>query len=61
MDKAKQYNVTYIDLYEERNKDEFLKDPKKYFAKDMFHPSSDGYGLWYKKFKETLKENKIEL
>lgn len=56
---ARENGAIYIDLFKERDKDEFLKDPKKYFAKDMLHPSSDGYGLWYQEFKKTLEENKL--
>lgn len=39
--------VHYIDLYQPRETDIFLTDPKKYFASDSFHPSADGYAVWY--------------
>lgn len=39
--------VIYIDLFKEATDDPFYKEPLKYHAKDLFHPSSEGYGLWY--------------
>ncbi len=39
--------VKYVDLFRERSEDPFLKDPQKYYAPDMLHPSNEGYGLWY--------------
>lgn len=45
---------TYVNLYEPRDKDPFLKDPEKYLAKDGLHPSSEGYRLWFEKVKNVL-------
>ncbi|MBI2411181.1 MAG: GDSL family lipase [Candidatus Kerfeldbacteria bacterium] len=39
--------VQYIDLYREKKDDPFAQDPKRYYAADSFHPSSDGYAAWY--------------
>ena len=47
--------VEYIDLYRSRENDPFYQHPGKYYAADMFHPSGDGYGLWYGKCKEKLQ------
>ncbi len=38
-------SVTYIDLFKEVEDDTFSKDIDKYYADDLFHPSSDGYGV----------------
>lgn len=47
-------NVAYVDLFKERKDDEFAKDPQKYYAADNFHPSSNGYALWFEKMKTVL-------
>jgi lysophospholipase L1-like esterase len=52
---ADELDVEYIDLFREREHDPFNENPRKYYAADMFHPSGDGYGLWYGKCKEQLQ------
>ncbi len=52
---AKHPNATYIDLFEEAAEDTFSKDIKRYYAPDFFHPSGDGYGVWYTKLRLQLK------
>lgn len=44
---AKQFHVDYVDLFHEKDEDPFAQDPKKYYAKDFFHPSDDGYAFWF--------------
>ncbi len=44
---SKHKNVSYVDLYLDRNDDPFEKDLKKYYAPDSFHLTDDGYGVWY--------------
>ncbi len=44
---AKHDNITYVDLFKERKDDVFLTDIKRYYATDLFHPSGEGYGVWY--------------
>ncbi len=51
---AAEQDVAYVDLYKKRKDDVFLTDPKRYYASDFFHPSGDGYGVWYKRVRETL-------
>ncbi len=41
--------ITYVDLFAEPAVDEVANDPDRYIASDGLHPSSEGYGLWYKK------------
>jgi lysophospholipase L1-like esterase len=52
---ADELEVEYIDLFREREHDPLNKDPRKYYAADMFHPFGDGYGLWYSKCKDQLQ------
>ncbi len=40
-------NVSFVDLYLDRNEDPFEKNLTKYYAPDSFHLTSDGYGVWY--------------
>lgn len=49
---AKDAGAIYVDLFTERSDDPFLKDPQKFHAPDMLHPSSAGYGIWYSKLSE---------
>lgn len=51
---AKQQNITYVDLYREGADDPFAREPLRYHATDLFHPSGEGYGLWYADLKKTL-------
>jgi len=44
---AKGEGVTYVDLFRERREDPFLDDPARYYAKDLLHPGSEGYRVWY--------------
>lgn len=48
-------DVYYADIFRTRSNDPFAKDPKKYYAADMFHPSSDGYADWYGFVKSIVK------
>ena len=47
-------SVSYIDLYKERSSDIFISDVKKYYAEDRFHPSSDGYLVWFTELEKVL-------
>ena len=46
--------VTYVDLLIEGENDPFAKDPARYYAKDFFHLSGEGYGLWYAELEKVL-------
>ncbi len=39
--------VDYVDLFHEAAEDPFAKDPNKYYAEDLFHPSDEGYQFWF--------------
>ncbi len=51
---ASQGNIRYTDLFRERSDDPFARDPQKYYAADMFHPSDAGYLDWF-----TLMEKEL--
>ncbi len=51
---AARRNALYVDLYEPRGRDLFLKDPDRYLSKDGLHPSSEGYALWFEKVRVVL-------
>jgi lysophospholipase L1-like esterase len=44
--------VQHVDLFKPRNEDPFLEDKSRYFAPDFFHPSAEGYRLWYSEIKK---------
>lgn len=54
MDAARRYGAHYIDLYQDREDDIFLKDPDLYYAGDYMHPSEEGYKWWFEKIKEKI-------
>ncbi len=49
--------VQYVDLYKDRAHDVFLTDINRYYSPDHFHPSGDGYGVWYAAIKHALDMN----
>jgi lysophospholipase L1-like esterase len=44
--------VFYIDMFMQVKQDPFYLEPEKYYAADNFHPSADGYQLWYRDIKK---------
>ena len=40
-------SVPYVDIFREIKDDPFAENPEKYYAEDIFHPSSAGYADWY--------------
>jgi lysophospholipase L1-like esterase len=58
---AKANGVYYVDLFQERGSDLFLKDVPKYYAPDLLHPSADGYRWWYERIRQTLDEAGVVL
>ena len=57
---AGEKGALYVDLFEERENDAFLKDKQKYYAPDYLHLTGAGYKVWYEKIQSTLKENNIK-
>lgn len=55
MEEVKKYpNITYVDLFVDEVNDVFQKDALRYYAEDSFHPSKEGYGLWFGKLEEAI-------
>jgi lysophospholipase L1-like esterase len=51
MNAAAHQGIEYVDLFQEKDKDPFLKNPNLCYAPDFLHPGSEGYRLWYKEVK----------
>lgn len=54
MQKAKEHGVIYVDLFQSPQDDPFAQHPEVHYASDDFHPSDEGYGVWYRKIKSAL-------
>ncbi len=46
--------VTYVDLLQEGVDDIFLEDVSRYYSVDHFHPSGEGYRVWFEKIEKVL-------
>jgi acyl-CoA thioesterase-1 len=51
---GKHPHVRYVDLYKDGKYDPFEANIKKYYSNDGFHPSGDGYEVWYEEIKTKL-------
>ncbi len=47
-------NVLYAEYFKQKSKDQFYLNSKKYQAEDFFHPSSEGYAIWYIELKKAI-------
>ncbi len=48
--------VIFVDVFvAEREQDPFALDPARYHAPDGLHPSSEGYALWYERWKQRWR------
>jgi lysophospholipase L1-like esterase len=56
---ADRRNALYIDIY--GAPDKFSEDPTRYYAADEFHPSGDGYGLWFEIVRPALEKRWPEM
>ncbi len=61
LQKAKETGVLYVDLFQEREDDFFLKDINKYYSVDHLHPSGAGYRWWYDNIRKTLTQSGVKL
>ncbi|WOJ92594.1 SGNH/GDSL hydrolase family protein [Congregibacter variabilis] len=58
LEAASNKNVHFLDLLRlSKEGSPFKKNPKKYYAKDGLHPSSDGYGVWYQNLRSSTPLN----
>lgn len=46
---------TVLNLHPEESVDPYAQEPKKYFAADSFHPSSQGYRVWFEEIDRIHK------
>lgn len=53
-EEADKLGVQYVDLFMEKDKDPFALEPSRYHAPDLFHPSGEGYGIWYGELEKML-------
>lgn len=44
----------YIEIFDEREVDPFIREPELYLAADLFHPSSTGYKYWFTKVESQI-------
>ena len=51
---AKHAQAQYVDLFREKKDEVFNTDIPRYYAADHFHPSAEGYAVWYTQFKPLL-------
>ncbi len=58
---AKEKDVLYVNLYQDRREDLFLQDVDKYYSPDHLHPNGNGYKWWYDNIRKTLNEAQIKL
>ncbi|OGC88451.1 hypothetical protein A2419_01775 [Candidatus Adlerbacteria bacterium RIFOXYC1_FULL_48_26] len=57
---ADKEGAVYVNLYESPKSDPFRADPDTYLAIDGFHPSSEGYGLWFERLEATVQEHEAK-
>ncbi|NCP66674.1 hypothetical protein GW756_00005 [bacterium] len=55
LEKTAAYGVAFVDLYSNGVNVEFGKEPVRYHSPDSFHPSDEGYELWYESLKMNFK------
>lgn len=53
---SKRLGIIYVNTYSDPSVDPFMLNPQKYFAGDSFHPSSDGYEIWFEKVKQKIQK-----
>ena len=53
-DILKKHNIKLVDTYN-KAREPFARDQNKYFSKDKYHPSKDGYALWVEVINEDIK------
>ena len=48
--------TAYVDLFQEKSVDPFAIDPDRYYAADYFHPSAEGYGVWFERVGPVVQQ-----
>lgn len=49
---VRRHGGIYVEIFDEREVDPFIREPEIYLAPDLFHPSSTGYKYWFTKVEE---------
>lgn len=49
--------VPCIELFTSYEDNPFIRDPKRFFARDGLHPSGEGYRVWYERMWRVMVEN----
>lgn len=52
---AQENDVAFVNLFYEEDEDPFAQDEERYYASDKFHPSGEGYGIWYESIVDVLQ------
>lgn len=52
---SKENNVIFVDLFQEHENDPFARMTQKFYAPDGFHPSNDGYALWFSQLVKVIR------
>ena len=53
--------AVYVDMFDGVIDKPFTDNPRRYFARDGFHPNSDGYALWFDAIAAQMKRAGIRL
>lgn len=54
---SEENDVSFVDLFNERDNDPFMQKPSHFYARDFVHPSPFGYELIYNEIKKNLPKN----
>jgi lysophospholipase L1-like esterase len=61
LDVAAVTGVLYVDMFDGVADRPFVANPRRFFARDGFHPNSEGYALWYEAVTATLRNAGVRL
>lgn len=61
MQLAAEKGFVYVDLFQEKRDDVFLKDIQRFYAPDLIHPGTEGYACWYQRIRECMAQGGIKL
>lgn len=61
VDVAAAAGAFYVDMFDGLVDRPFIENPRRFFARDGFHPNSEGYALWYAAVTETMRKAGVPL
>ena len=50
------YGAIFVDLYTEAADHPWRHEPQRFYAADFFHPTDDGYAMWFANIQHALRE-----